>query len=246
MTIQREKRVHAERTKAIKSRYQEIDKIVTAYQRTHHPRGFFISTVDVCESPGVSESIVGASEENFQECLAGILDRIPEVHASAHQKRQDEVLTLLPQGSTDDTLPLATSWIKCRYCTRLFHYEEAVGHFCNPFRMWNYKTCEEINAMEPLEQVQHLCGRGKWVLDRLIHWKEAAELTKQVIEAAGMDPNKVTPGELDDAKHRFVVFTGAGSSAMTIVGWRCLVSHAPVCLFSISSVRVCVGHGQAR
>ena len=87
--------------------------------------------------------------------------------------------------------------------------------------------------MEPLEQVQHLCGRGMWILDRLTYWKEAAELTKQVIEATGMDPNKVTPGELDDAKHRFLVFTGAGSSAMTIVGWRCLVSHAPACLFSI-------------
>jgi len=101
--------------------------------------------------------------------------------------------------------------------------------------------------MEPLEQVQHLCARGMWVLDRLTYWKEAAELTKQVIEATGMDPNKVTPGELDDAKHRFVVFTGAGSSNMTIVGWRCLVSLVPVCLFlSVQggSMRACVGHEQ--
>jgi len=85
--------------------------------------------------------------------------------------------------------------------------------------------------MKPLEQVQHLCGRGMWIIDRLTYWKEAAELTKQVIEAIGMDPNKVTPDELDDAKHRFVVFTGAGSSAMTIVGWRCLVSQASIFIY---------------
>jgi len=78
--------------------------------------------------------------------------------------------------------------------------------------------------MEPLEQISHLCGWGMWNVDRLAYWKEAAELTKQVIETAGMDPDKVTPDELDDAKHRFVVFTGPGSSAMTIVGWRCLVT----------------------
>ena len=78
--------------------------------------------------------------------------------------------------------------------------------------------------MEPLEQVHHLCGRGTWLTDRLTHWKDAAGLTKQVIEAAGMDPTKATPKELDDANHRFVVFTGPGSSVMTIVGWRCLVS----------------------
>ena len=93
--------------------------------------------------------------------------------------------------------------------------------------------------MKPLEQVQHLCGRGMWIIDRLTYWKEAGELTKQVIEAAGMDPNKVTPSELDDAKHRFVVFTGgAGSSAMTIVGWRCLVSQASIFLFSICTGRL--------
>jgi len=104
--------------------------------------------------------------------------------------------------------------------------------------------------MEPLDQVYHLCGRGMWNLERLNHWKEAAELTKQVIEAAGMDPNKVTPDELDDAKHRFVIFTGSGSSAMTIVNWRCLVSHAFKRSFpaprsgSMGIARV--GHGQAR
>lgn len=86
--------------------------------------------------------------------------------------------------------------------------------------------------MEPLEQVYHICGRGTWLTDRLTHWKDAAELTKQVIEAAGMDLNKVTPDELDDANLRFVVFTGRGSSIMTIVGWRCLVSHLSASLFS--------------
>jgi len=78
--------------------------------------------------------------------------------------------------------------------------------------------------MEPFEQVHHLCGRERWAVDRLTYWKEAVELTKQVIEAAGMDPDKVTPDELDDAKHRFVVFAGPGSSTTTIVGWRCLVT----------------------
>jgi hypothetical protein len=74
-----------------------------------------------------------------------------------------------------------------------------------------------------------------WIMDRLTYWKETAELTKQVIEAAGMDPNKVTPDELDDAKRRFVVFTGPGSSVMTIVGWRCLVSHPFIRHFSTFS-----------
>ena len=233
----------------IKSRYQEIEKIVSAYQRTHHPREFFISTLDVCESPGVSESIVDTPEEAFQECLAGIPDRIPEIHASAHQKRQDEILKLLPEGSTADALPLAISWFRCRYCSQSFHYAGAIKHSCYLFRMWSYRTYEELIAMEPLEQVYHLCGRGMWVVDRLTHWKEAAELTKQVVEAAGMDPNKVTPDELDDAKHRFSVFAGPGSSAMTIIGWRCLVSYPftlPVSFFQGGSMRTCLGHEQVR
>ena len=102
--------------------------------------------------------------------------------------------------------------------------------------------------MEPLEQVQHLCGRETWVADRLMYWKEAVELTKQVIEAAGMDPDKVTPDELDDAKHRFVVFAGSESSTTTIVGWRCLVSD--VCTLvsppEDGSIGTCAGYGQAR
>ena len=87
--------------------------------------------------------------------------------------------------------------------------------------------------MEPLEQVHNLYGRGRWIVDRLTYWKEAAELTKQVIESTGMDPNKVTPDELDDAKHRFMVFAGSGSSTMTIVSWRCLVSYHFTLPFSI-------------
>ena len=90
--------------------------------------------------------------------------------------------------------------------------------------MWNYKTYEEIRAMEPMEQVYHLCGRGMWMIERLSYSKDTAEFTKRIIEAAGMDPKKATADDLDDAKDRFVVFTGAGSSTMTVVGWRCLVS----------------------
>lgn len=226
MRIQRDKRFHAERTKTIKSRYQEIEKIVSAYQRTHHPREFYISTADICECPGVSESIVDPSDKIFQECLAGIPDLIPETHARALGKRQGDLLKLLPEGSTEDNLALAVSWFRC--CGQSFHHAGAIKHSCDRFRMWNYKTFEEIKVMKPLEQVHHICGRGMWLTDRLAHWKDAAELTKQVIEAAGMDPNKVTPSELDDANLRFVVFTGPGSSTMTIIGWRCLVSS---CLF---------------
>ena len=236
MKVQRGKRYHEERSKTIKSRYQEIEKIVSAYQRAHHPREFFIYTLEVCESPGVSESIVNTSEEAFQECLAGIPDRIPDIHASAHQKRQDKVSKLLPEGSTADALPLAVSWFKCN-CGQSFHYAEAIEHSCYSYRMWSsYRTYEELTAVEPLEQVHLLCGRGgMWAMDRLTYWKEAAELTKQVIEAAGMDPEKTTPNELDDAEHRFMVFAGPGSSTMTIVGWRCLVGY-PFALFLFSRV----------
>jgi hypothetical protein len=249
MKAQRDKRLDAERNKTIKSRYQEIEKVVSAYQRTHHPREFFLSTLDVCEYPGVCDSIVNAPDEAFQECLASIPDRIPEIHASAHQKRQDEILKLLPEEPTPDALPLAVSWFKCKYCSQSFHYAGAIKHSCYLFRMWTYRSYEELSDMEPREQVHHLCGRGIWDLDRFVHWKEAAELTKQVIEAAGMDPTKVTPDELDDAKHRFAVFTGFGSSAMTIVGWRSLVGYAFIRLFSVfqsGSMRIRVGHEQAR
>lgn len=209
----------------IKSRYQEIEKIVSAYQRTHHPLEFFISTLDICESPGVSESIVDGSDEVFQECLAGIPDRIPEIHALVHHKRQDEIMKLHPDGLTTSALPLATSWFKCRYCSHSFHYAGAIMHSCGFFRPFGYRPFEELTAMEPLEQVHNLYGRGRWIVDRLTYWKEAAELTKQVIESTGMDPNKVTPDELDDVKHRLMVFAGSGSSTMTIVSWRCLVSY---------------------
>lgn len=249
MEIQRDKRLHAERTKAIKSRYQEIDKIVSAYQRTHHPREFFISTPDICERPGVSESIVDPSYEVFQECLAGMPDLILETHARALEKRQGELLKLLPEGSTDNDLALAVSWFRCRYCGQSFHHAEAIRHSCHMLRMWNYKGYEEIKAMEPLEQVYQICGRGTWLTDRLAHWKDAAELTTQVIEAVGMDPNKVTPDDLDNANFRFVVFTGPGSSAMTIVGWRCLVSSyfLSVCfILRGCSTRTCEGHSQVQ
>jgi hypothetical protein len=249
MRIQRDKRLHTERTKTIKSRYQQIEKIVTAYQRTHHPREFFVSTPDICESPGISESVVGPSDKTFQECLAGIPDLIPETHARALEKRQGELLKLLPEGSTDDNLALAVSWFKCRYCGQSFHHAAAIMHSCHMFRMWSYKTYEEIKIMAPLEQVYHLCGRGTWLTDRLTHWKDAAELTKQVIEAAGMDANKVTSNELDDANLRFVVFTGPGSSTMTIVGWRCLVSsHQSVLFFKVTQREnlSCEGHRQVQ
>jgi hypothetical protein len=209
----------------IKSRYQEIDKIVIVYQRTHHPLGFFISTLDVCESPGVSESIVDPSGDLFVECLAGIPDLIPVVHSLALEKRRNDISKLLPEGSTDDDLALAVSWFKCRYCGQSFHHAGAVAHSCYAFRSWSCKTYEDITVTESLEQVYHLYGRRTWTTDRLTYWKETAELTKQVIEAAGMDPKKATPDELDGANHRFVVFTGTGSSAMTIVGWRCAAAQ---------------------
>ena len=78
--------------------------------------------------------------------------------------------------------------------------------------------------MEPFERVYQICGRGMWLVDRLTYWKDTAELKKWVIETAGMDPTKVTPDELDSANLKFAVFTGLGSSTITIVGWRCLVS----------------------
>jgi len=225
MRIQRDKRLHTERTKAIRSRYQEIEKIVSAYQRTHHPHEFFLSASDVCESEGISESIISPSDKDFDECLSGITDLIPEAHSRALEKRQEELLKLLPEGSTDDDLALAVSWFRCKWCSsQSFHRAEVIKHSCYSYRGWIYQIYEDINAMEPLGQVQRSCGRRGWLADRLMYWEEAAELTKQVIEAAGMDPTKVTPDELDDANLRFVVFTGTGSSTMTIVGWRCLVS----------------------
>lgn len=249
MKGQREKRLHAERTKTMKTRYHEIEKIVVAYQRTHHPHEFFISTLDVCESPGVSESIVDPSDEVFQECLTRVPELIPVTHALALEKRRGEILKLLPEGSIEDDLALATSWFKCRYCGQSFHHAGAVRHSCFLFRMWSYRTHEEIKAMEPLEQVYHMFGRGMWMIDRLTYWKDTAELTEQVIKATGMDPKKATPGEMDDAKHRFVVFTGTGSSTMTIVGWRCLVSFALSSLaspFWRVSTGTRTGHWQVR
>lgn len=228
MKIQRDKRLHAVHTTTIKSRYQEIKKIVTAYQHTHHPSKFFITPFDICESPGVSESIVDPSDEPFQECLARIPDLIPATHALALENRRGEMLKLLPEGTKDEDLPLAISWFRCRDCGRSFHYAEVVKHTCFGLHMWGYGMYEEIKTMEPLEQVDQLCGPGRWTTDRLIYWKEAAELTKQIIEAAEMDPKKVTSDELDGAKHRFAVCTGGGSSTVTIVGWRCLVSYAIV------------------
>lgn len=226
MKAQQDKRLHAERTTTIKSRYQEIEKIVTAYQRTHHPCEFFITALDICESPGVSESIVDPSDETFQECLARIPDLIPVTHALTLEKRQGELLKLLPEGSKDEDLGLAVSWFRCKCCGQPFHCDWATRHSCYALRMFGYRTYEEIRGMEPLEQVNYLCGRGTCTMDRLAYWKEAAELTKQVVDATGMDPKKVTPDELDGARHRFVVCAGGGSSTMTIVGWRCLVSHA--------------------
>ena len=225
MRVQRDKRLQAERTTTIKSRYQEIEKIVTTYQRTHHPHDFFISTPTICESPGVSESLVG-SDEDFQKCLSRLPDLIPVTHVLALEKRRGEILKLLPEGSTEDDLGLAVSWFKCRYCGQTFHHAGAVKHSCYSFRGWTYKTHEEVKSMKPLELVYHICGRGMWSEERLTYCKDAAELTRRVVKAVCMDPKKATPEELDGAKHRFVVFTGAGSSSMTIVGWRCLVSHA--------------------
>lgn len=112
--------------------------------------------------------------------------------------------------------------------------------------MWNYKTYEEIRAMEPMEQVYHLCGRGMWMIERLSYSKDTAEFTKRIVEAAGMDPKKATADDLDDAKDRFVVFTGAGSSTMTVVGWRCLVSCTFAGLPWVYSTETCIGHWQVR
>lgn len=224
MRTQKDKRLHAERTKKIKSRYHEIEKIVTPYQRTHHPHDFFISTIDVCGAPGVSESIVDPSDTVFQECLARIPDLITITHALALEKRRGGILKLLPEGSTDDDLALAVSWFKCKCCGQSFHHTGAIRHSCYLLRMWSYRTLEDVKAMQPLEQVSHLCGRGMWVADRLTLWKDTAELTKQVIEAMGMDPKRVTPEELDAANNRFLVYTGTGSSTTTIVGWRSLVT----------------------
>lgn len=225
MRGQLEKRLHAERIATIKSRYQQVEKIVTVYQRTHHPREFFISTLDICESPGVSASIVDPSDQVFEDCLARVPELIPVTHALTLEKRRGEILKLLPEESNDDDLTLAVSWFRCKYCGQSFHYAGAIMHSCCVFRMWSYRTYEEIKIMEPLEQVNHLCARGTWITDRLNYWKDAAELTKQVVEATGMDPKRATPSELDSANHRFVVCAGSGSSAMTIVGWRCLVSY---------------------
>lgn len=248
MRGQRDKRLQAERTKTIKSRFQEIEKIVTAYQRTHHPHEFFISALDICEVSGVSESVVDPSDDVFQECLARIPDMIPETHALALEKRQGEILKLLPEGSTEDDLALAVSWFKCKYCGQSFHHPVAIRHSCYMLRMWSYRTHEEIKAMAPFGQVFNLSGRGMWIIERLTYWKDAAELTKQVIAAAGMDPKKTTPGELDDAKHRFVVYTGSGSSNMTIVGWRCLVRYSFAISFTfLGSLRgTRAGHWQIR
>ena len=118
------------------SRIDRIGVVVDSFRFSlPHPRDFCPSEADLCWIPEVQKTIIGGTDEEFQDCEADLRSRIPELTAAWLEERRRFFLHLLPQDSPGlEHLSLVTTLFDCMRCDEFgMRIENALSHRCSDY-----------------------------------------------------------------------------------------------------------------
>ena len=175
------------------------------------------STGDITTLPGVRDTFLDGTDEEFAALISDTTSRLPQLTAQCYEERRTTLMELLPEGlQTRDALFLALISFFCRRCNaRSLGAREAMHHTCAG-SYWESGT-----------QMSPSAGEIPWskTLENLSYCSLDSESRKKVILAAGEDPTTVTDVGMDFGNHRFLECSGPGGSThLSILSWRGLVS----------------------
>lgn len=211
-------------TNRCKSRVDQVKEIATSFRFSlPHPHDFYPSAADICWTPEVRKALIDGTDEEFQDCLADIRSRMPELSAAWLEERRNVFLRLLPQSPPAlKHLSLATTLFDCINCREFgIRIEEAVLHKC---RGCGYKKIKEKFSSAASEQVYRWNVGNPWNSGSTGYKYSAtlAALTREVILDCGENPDTITTQEMNRKHHRFARFNPARfdiGETVSVLNW---------------------------
>ena len=193
-------RIRRERAERILNRAAELT-IILATQPRWERTDFFLRKEDICWIPEIKTIITEGSAEEFETLKAGLPDILPILAVELKRARLAALSALLPYGNPPmERLSLATTWFKCERdgCPPL-EPKQALAHDC-------FKQSYP-NASESDRHYMGLVGRP-WALCPGTSFYEAkAEFARELILAAGGNPETMTHEDMNNHRYRFVQYT---------------------------------------
>ena len=209
------------------SRIAKVENIADSFRLSlPHPHDFSPSKGDICWIPEVRRAIIDGTDEEFQNCEAGLRSRIPELSVAWLEERRKVFLQLLPQDSPSlEHFSLVTTLFDCTECpTRGMRIETALSHGCKRGYGWRGNA--------PRETFSNDAGASTFQNEADIPWDwghvkfeysaERSALAREVALECGEDPDTVTIQEMNRKHHRIALFREDGTVA--VLNWLQVVS----------------------
>ena len=192
--IQRIKRETAER---ISNRVRQLSPILSV-QLQHEQSDFGLRREDIYWIPEIRVIITNGSAEEFEGLKSGLVGRLQTLVAGLKESRSTALLSLLPyENPSMEELSLATTWFKCEHCQcPPLRPKVAIAHGCF---MQPYSGASESDR-----EYMNFVGRT-WALGAGISFYEKkAEFARELVLAAGGDPETMTHEDMDIYQCMFV------------------------------------------
>ena len=216
MESRKARRLSQEQRERLSVRVTALRVPIFAYKRTLHPSDDFIPLVsDVCWVPDILDATITGDDESFAILVEGLPDRLPQLSTEIYSKRAEQITSMLPwDGATPDSLELAIAWFTCRWCNVALRHQEVFKHPC-------FRT-RPSEVAKPRTQLAEFAGSPwTWPAEKILFAEGISKATKNVVQACGGDPDKMTYRELDDIPCRIAWFQGA--LGLQLIDWRQLV-----------------------
>ena len=198
------------------ARARDIDDMLAEYRGASESPRPLPSSGDVHTLPGVRDTLLDGTDEEFAALLSDTASRLPQLSAQCYEERRTTLMELLPEGlQTRDALFLALTSFLCGRChTSGLGVREAIHHACCGY--WEPDTQISLNTKEsPWSQT----------LKQLSYCSLDSELRRKIILAVGEDPATITDAGMDFGNHRFLECSRLGTgTVLYILSWRGLVS----------------------
>lgn len=217
---EKSERIHAKlAADRCRSRLNQVEEIVSSFRFSlPHPHDFCPSAADVCWVPEVRKAVVDGTEGEFQDCMADIRSRLPELSAAWLEERRQFFLRLLPQDSpTLKHLSLAITLFDCMKCHEFgMHIGEALSHHCRRHYSNGFKA-QFSNA--PSASVYFYDTAAPWDLGlaEYRHSEAFAALAREIVLECGENPDIITTREMNRKHHRFARFDTDGT--VSVLNW---------------------------
>jgi hypothetical protein len=199
------------------ARARQITSMLVAYRDASECPCPLPSAGDIHTLPGVRDTLLDGTDEEFATLKLDIVSRLPQLTAQCYEDRRTALIGLLPERLQGrDALFLALTSFLCEQCgTRGLGAREAIHHTCGSYT-WGLDSFMSLDTKEnPWSKT--LKGLSYYGLD--------VGMKEKVVLAVGEDPATITDTGMDLGNHRFFTYHfDASGGDLKILSWRGLVS----------------------